>query len=111
MINLAVVIIVLVSLSLAASVYWFFGRSSATDGFETEDGPVDESEVRTREMKDREFAEHLLRANVYTRIYEAFESATGKKPTLDEVEAIVRAYRDGARRWTAWRTSSAPIRT
>lgn len=102
MLNLAVVIIVLVSLSLAFSAYWFFGRSSKTDGFETEndavteEGPVDDSEVRTQDMKDREFAEHLLRANVYTRVYEAFESATGNKPTLDEVEAIIRAYRDGS---------------
>lgn len=93
MLNLAVVIIVMVSLSLAAAAYWFFGRSA--DGFEVEDGPVAESEVRTKDMKDREFAEHLLRANVYTRVYEAFESATGKKPTLDEVEAIIRAYRKG----------------
>lgn len=98
--NVAVLVIVLASLALAACGYWFFGRKG-DEGFASEEssddlesGPLRE-ERRTEEMKDREFAEHMIRANVYSRIYEAFESATGRKPTLDEVDRVVRAYRSG----------------
>eukprot|EP00873_Tetraselmis_striata_P033664 jgi/Tetstr1/453928/TSEL_040847.t1 len=98
--NIGIVIIVLASLSIAAIAFFTFGRGSS-DGFAAEDDAAaadaaeSPSETAPEDMKDREFAEHLLRANVYTRIYGAFDSATGRKPTLDEVDTVVRAYRKG----------------
>lgn len=51
--------------------------------------------LATRWADDGEFARHLVRRSVYTRINDAFQSAVGHSPHAEATNAIVDAYRMG----------------
>lgn len=69
-----------------------FGPSSDNvDTFATEE----ENGVLQEWNEDKVFAEHLIRSNMYTRINDAFNSATGKDPLIEDIDSIIKAYRQG----------------
>jgi hypothetical protein len=51
--------------------------------------------LATRWADDGDFARHLVRRSVYTRINDAFQSAVGRTPHAEATNAVVDAYRMG----------------
>ena len=89
--NLALILIVGFVFGVVLVLWNMFGkRNPLLDAYENES-----EEERPELLRKREFAEHLISNNVYTRVYDAFHTALGGKPTLDDIVQILKDYRDG----------------
>nr|WRJ70024.1 hypothetical protein TetV2_00579 [Oceanusvirus sp.] len=63
------------------------------DAQDAEDDDIDYSDPDLQ--RSREFAQHLVRRNIYKKAHDAYRIALGGQPTLDDVVAIINAYREG----------------
>ena len=92
--NIAVLFVVCTAVAIAVVSYWLWGRPRTPDTFVAEE---EEEETSTKPpTTNPEFSDHMIYNNVYSRIYEAYGSVFGgEKPSLDDVDHVVSAYRDG----------------
>ncbi|AUF82387.1 hypothetical protein TetV_295 [Tetraselmis virus 1] len=101
--NIALIIVVGVVVFFIFTMWQMFGKKdNSIDMFHTEDNVDDADEVpetdaqdRPELLKKREFAEHLIRNNIYTKVFDAYQTALGGKPTLDDISEIISAYKEG----------------